>query len=375
MAVDRRVVIGISQVMGLGAALADKLDRPEDEGGGLTLPHAATHETGGSDPIDSLDASVLTTGTLNAARLPAGTVNATGTPIAGQVAVFSDADTLTGSPREFVDKTGTPAANQLALFSDVDTIKGDPALTFTPTGQPTLNVTAPANSEPVITLTETGQVAKGRIWKNRANGAAYFSRNLSFDGSAFQRDDATKLAFLLGMSETSVHINVMDLAGTQINAFRAGGDGVNLIRFTPTHIPSADPYTLDDYREVTASPTLGATSGTAGYTVNTATLRKFGGGAIATGRIVLSSKGSLSGNIMLRGLPFPVGAIWAPIVMVVPQFANFATGVQWLAGYANPSTTDIMLTRGGLGGGSQPVVDGDLTNSSEFVFAVIYITT
>lgn len=42
-----------------------------DGGGGAPDPHAASHETGGADAIDSLDAAVLTTGTLPDARLSA----------------------------------------------------------------------------------------------------------------------------------------------------------------------------------------------------------------------------------------------------------------------------------------------------------------
>jgi hypothetical protein len=38
---------------------------------GVPLAHAPSHETGGSDPITALAASVLTTGTIAAARLPA----------------------------------------------------------------------------------------------------------------------------------------------------------------------------------------------------------------------------------------------------------------------------------------------------------------
>jgi len=39
-------------------------------GGGAPSAHAPTHDTGGSDPITALSASVLTTGTVPAGRLP-----------------------------------------------------------------------------------------------------------------------------------------------------------------------------------------------------------------------------------------------------------------------------------------------------------------
>lgn len=78
------------------------------------------------------------------------------------------------------------------------------------------------------------------------------------------------------------------------------------IPFPATQNPSTDANTLDDYEEGTWTPVVnfgGATTGIT-YTTQLGTYTKIGRVVIAHINIVLSSKGSATGNATITGVPF-----------------------------------------------------------------------
>jgi hypothetical protein len=284
MTIDRRQTIAISQVAGLAAALAGKVatddPRLDDGGGGAPDPHAATHETGGSDAITALDASVLTSGTLAAARLPAGTVNTTGTPV----------------------------ATQLALFTDADTIVGDANLTWTsPPALLTMSVPTPGESG--IVFAESGVAAKGRVQIRRAGVGTVLSQNVFHNGSAWIRDDATKLATVLRLGAGDVALTSISIADVQTTIVNGGPEGLLFLKFAPTHSPSADPYALDDYREGAFLPTITGSTGASGqsYALQVGRFVKIGRLVFVFANVKLSMLGTISGSVGLGNLPVPAG--------------------------------------------------------------------
>jgi hypothetical protein len=82
------------------------------------------------------------------------------------------------------------------------------------------------------------------------------------------------------------------------------------ITFPATQSASTDANTLDDYEEGTWTMGIAFGGGTTGitYTVNTGRYIKIGSSVTVTGFLLLSSKGSSTGNATLTGLPYTVGA-------------------------------------------------------------------
>ena len=95
------------------------------------------------------------------------------------------------------------------------------------------------------------------------------------------------------------------------------------IAFPATAVPSAEANTLDDYEEGSWTPDLefgGAKVGIT-YSEQTGYYTKIGNRVSFEGKIILTSKGSSSGNAECAGLPFTVGAaiqanIADPLIML-----------------------------------------------------------
>ena len=92
------------------------------------------------------------------------------------------------------------------------------------------------------------------------------------------------------------------------NIVLSSGIGNGRITFPTNSSPSTDPYTMDDYQEGDWFPLLeigGAQTGITNNIVQTyGSYTKVGNRVNCTGRLVLTSKGSLSGNVTVVGLPF-----------------------------------------------------------------------
>lgn len=78
------------------------------------------------------------------------------------------------------------------------------------------------------------------------------------------------------------------------------------LAFPATAVPSADPYTLDDYREVGFTPTFkfggGAATGWA-FTVYSGTFTKIGRLAVVTFDVAVATKGSATGAVTVSNMP------------------------------------------------------------------------
>lgn len=140
--------------------------------------------------------------------------------------------------------------------------------------------------------------------------------------------------------------------------------------FPTTQAPSANAYTLDDYREIPFTPYLwGATGGASGvgYVTQVGRAIKIGGHVRAWGQITLSSKGTIVG----------------PIQVLVPFTSSAAAGVTsgvvgYVSGLAVPLTSFSLLLLPGAyfatiyclpPGGATSCVGLDISNiTSSFTF-------
>ena len=99
--------------------------------------------------------------------------------------------------------------------------------------------------------------------------------------------------------------NVQLQQGLSLNAATAPASG---IEFPATQVASASANNLDDYEEGTWTMGLSFGGGTTGitYSNNTGTYTKVGRQVTVNGYMLLSSKGSSTGNVLLTGLPFTI---------------------------------------------------------------------
>jgi hypothetical protein len=88
--------------------------------------------------------------------------------------------------------------------------------------------------------------------------------------------------------------------------FDISGASAGQIKFPATQNASADVNTLDDYEEGTWTPVIGGSTGTSGqtYSVQVGYYTKIGKFVSASFYLVLSAKGTITGNAQIQGLPF-----------------------------------------------------------------------
>jgi hypothetical protein len=221
----------------------------------------------------------------------------TGTPW-NKAAVNSLLASVDASLAALVDKGGAAGVlNELPVFADADTIKGGSG------------ILAPGNAT-LMTKTSAGAdnlalYLSGASEINGARGAFLYVGGNQFAAPGF------------------INLNMGNAAGSAISF--AKGTGVPVMQWTNTGIvvlndgqlqfpvtqkPSADPYTIDDYREGLWAPTITATGGASGqtYVAQRGTYVKWGRHVFLNFEVALSGMGTASGNVLLGNLPFPPSA-------------------------------------------------------------------
>jgi len=112
----------------------------------------------------------------------------------------------------------------------------------------------------------------------------------------------------------------------------ASGAGVT---FPATQSASSDANTLDDYEEGTWTPILGGATSETGqtYNVNSGSYTKIGNQVFCTMRVSLATAGTITGNAVIKGLPFTSNS----------SSTDYA-GVSF--GYISPTGTAIVSVNG-----------------------------
>ena len=151
----------------------------------------------------------------------------------------------------------------------------------------------------------------------------------------------------------------------------AAGEG---IVFNGDAIAAAN--TLDDYEEGIWTPTLSGSvvSGDHTYTTQAGTYEKIGRQVNFRCRLILTTKGTISGNITLKGLPFTssndsdsYGSVW-----VGHGSSLLITSSESLSGIINVATTNVSLKIWSATTGTANFSDSELTDTSQFILAGQY---
>lgn len=167
-----------------------------------------------------------------------------------------------------------------------------------------------------------------------------------------------------------------DGSGTPTERVRIDKDGLvtlaaGQIKFPATANPSADANTLDDYEELTFTPTIafgGAAVGVT-YGTQTGTYTKIGNLVHAKVLLVLTSKGSSVGAITIEGLPFtPAGGNNA---CSFGNCVNF-TGLTGTLHGAMAATSQLALNQWGAAG-ITAITNTSATNTTSITLNVTYL--
>ena len=219
-----------------------------------------------------------------------------------------------------------------------------------------------AGSTPVAgTLySDSSQVYVGDV---SGNNGAYITPSTSID---WYVNGASKVAFL--PSSTAIK-NLLDISGASAGQ----------IQFPATQNGSAGANVLDDYEEGTFTPTLtgSSVSGSQTYGTRHGSYTKIGRQVSLSFYLVLTAKGTISGNIYLSGYPFTSSNTANDVRYGrnIIGFENLATNWVWLS-----SINDANITYSYIAGlitaastsATTNLTDADLTNTSQFSGSVIY---
>jgi hypothetical protein len=158
----------------------------------------------------------------------------------------------------------------------------------------------------------------------------------------------------------------------------AGGNPTEVARFLSTggltfNGDTAAANALDDYEEGTW--TMGVSFGGASvgvvYGSNTGTYTKIGRQVTVNGLLQLTSKGSSTGNVTITGLPFTVGGVTSYYATSALRFKNIAFVNQY-QGYANPTTTNVILEETTNLGAITAITHVEFANNSEVIIGLTY---
>jgi hypothetical protein len=257
-------------------------------------------------------------------------------------------NTIDASHAPLVDKSGTPVAGQIAVFQDADTVAGDTRAFVTNPVQGTLNFT-PASAMIANNTADGADTASLAICGGGGSGGVTRGANVTVYGNESAAAQPGNCIVHLGRGTGNPSFTVS--RGTDFASILAvyqSGDitiPFGKIQFPATQNPSTDVNTLDDYREGSWTPTLSGASGGSGqtYATQTGAFQKVGRWVSANFYIVLTAAGTLTGDLQIRGLPY-AGDAQNVLHVATIGWHQLATNYTSIVGSLDPFATWIRLT-------------------------------
>lgn len=201
--------------------------------------------------------------------------------------------------------------------------------------------------------------------------------------------DDTALASAQEITAPSALISGAVIAGSStFTGSMSAGSGViagllNLtggqLEFPATQVPSTDAHTLDDYEEGTWTPTVGGSVSESGqaYTFQDGYYVKIGRLVHVSCRVQLSTLGTITGVVVVKGLPFTTNSATGYRATVPVVWANLTTPVVAIVGIVANNVSQFTLLRTAAATTSinnQFFGQADLTNTTLFVWSLVYET-
>lgn len=148
------------------------------------------------------------------------------------------------------------------------------------------------------------------------------------------------------------------------------------LTFPATQNPSSDANTLDDYEENTCTLVIGGSGGTSGqsYSTQTANYVKIGRQVTVWFSLILSTKGTITGDVIISGLPFTAENVAA--VGTGPVYWNTVTSFTTVIAMTVPNTTAaVILAATAADTTLSTIATADLDDSSFFKGSITYRAT
>ncbi len=153
------------------------------------------------------------------------------------------------------------------------------------------------------------------------------------------------------------------------------GSGIDFSA-TP-HLPGMTSELLDDYEEGLWDPILGGAGGQSGqsYAAQSGSYVKIGSMVMCTFDVVLSNKGTITGEVQISGLPFTSanGADFRYASASLSLWQNLATSYVYLAGLVIDNSTRMPI-RGATAAATalSSIATADINNNARFSGTVVY---
>lgn len=160
----------------------------------------------------------------------------------------------------------------------------------------------------------------------------------------------------------------------------ASGASAGQIKFPATQNASSNVNTLDDYEEGTWTPTIGGSGGQSGqvYGIQVGWYTKIGKKVTAGFRVQLSTLGTITANVQIKGLPFTSENVTNQSAScAMGRWYNLTTVLVSLSGAMEPNTTAITLwaAAGGAVAGQSALAQADLSATTHIEGTISYLAT
>lgn len=151
---------------------------------------------------------------------------------------------------------------------------------------------------------------------------------------------------------------------------------VNGVQFPASQLASANANCLDDYEEGTWTPVIGGTTSESGqsYNITSGSYIKIGRFVIAQFDVRLTAKGTITGGVAIKGLPFTVNTtVNGP--GTIAYWSSLATAWMNIQPHAQVNTTQAVLygAKDAATATAVAVMSADIGDNSRLIGTITYI--
>jgi hypothetical protein len=366
---------------------------------GINVGFGTSSPNGRLEVVGSTGASFngwFRTGDATAANNAGGgfynTSSATATSRSAIMVLDADGANISGGDYFFIQKNGNSGTVDLLQYSNAAmrfgtnyTNRATYDMTLDSSGNLGIGTSSPVSKLDVAETVTIKRITSGNtmdlnFYNGSGVGTAGNVARVRADGDGVSNDYGA-LVFFTGQINSSpiteqVRIDSVGNVKLQKNISVGGATPTTSgtgITFPATQSASSDANTLDDYEEGTWTPVLGGDGGGTAMTYSTqiGKYTKIGNVVTADAYVLLSARGTITGNVVITGLPFTGNA-------------NYNSSVTW--GYWNSLGTNWASVGGWLNNGNtiylggqqtsntiiQTMAQADITNISRINVQVIY---
>jgi hypothetical protein len=325
------------------------------------MVHLKEFQTGASGDAFTFAGGTLMSGTntISGAAVISGNINSSGTTNTFSGGnIFSGTNTFSGT--NIFSSDVTLNAQKDLRFADSDSSNW---VAFQSPATVASNVT--------WTLPATDGTSNQALVTNGSGTLSWATASASPGGSTtqLQYNNAGAFGGISGVTSDGTRITASTTIGVGGATPSTSGSGIS---FPATASASSDANTLDDYEEGTFTPAIdfGGASVAITYSDQLGFYTKIGNLVTCQIRIVLSSKGTSSGDATITGLPFTAasGGAYSGVAGRISSM----TFADTYGGFVNIGTSFIILEEVTNAGVASSLTNSDFTNGTNIILTTSY---